>query len=146
MATTAKQVTLAIASDPAGPDPTVEADVAPIGQVLGNLLSNALRHTAPGGHVELPVASRHGWLELQVADDGDGIAAEHLPHIFERFYRARHGQIPGARRHRGGLAISRPIAETHGGDLNAASDGPGKGGSAHPPPSPAVGQILTESS
>ncbi|MBI5028777.1 MAG: HAMP domain-containing histidine kinase, partial [Actinobacteria bacterium] len=69
-----KQVTLTLTSDPSGPDLTVEADAARIGQVLGNLLSNALRHTAPGGRVELSVASRDGWVELQVADDGDGIS------------------------------------------------------------------------
>ena len=122
-----KQVTLTLTSDPPGPDLTVEADAARIGQVLGNLLSNALRHTAPGGRVELSVASRDGWVELQVADDGDGISAQHLPHIFERFYRADTARD----RERGGtgvgLAISRAIAEAHGGQLSAASEGPGRG-------------------
>ncbi len=140
-----KQVRLDISSDPAGPNLTVEADAARIGQVLGNLLSNALQHTAPGGHVELLVGSRDGWVEVQVADDGDGISARHLPHIFERFYRADTARD----RERGGtgvgLAISRAIAEAHGGHLTAASEGPGRG-AVLTLQLPRLSEILTETS
>lgn len=122
-----KQVSLDVSWDPAGPDLTVDADAARIGQVLGNLLSNALRHTPPGGHVELSMASRNGWVQLQVADDGDGISAKHLPHIFERFYRADTARDRGSGGTGVGLAISRAIAEAHGGHLSAASEGPGRG-------------------
>ena len=66
-------------------------------------------------------------VSIEVSDDGDGIAAEHLPHIFERFYRADTARD----RDRGGtgvgLAISRAIALAHGGQLTAISPGPGKG-------------------
>lgn len=107
--------------------PTVRVDRARIAQVLGNLLSNALRHTPRGGHVTVRVAAGEAMVSIEVSDDGDGIAAEHLPHIFERFYRADTARD----RDRGGtgvgLAISRAIALAHGGQLTAISPGPGKG-------------------
>jgi signal transduction histidine kinase len=122
-----KQVQLSLRSDPHGSDLLVDADPARIGQVLGNLLSNALRHTTAGDHVEVWVASREDVVEVRVVDDGDGIANQHLPHIFERFYRADSARD----RERGGtgvgLAISRAIAEAHGGHLTAVSGGPDEG-------------------
>jgi signal transduction histidine kinase len=101
-----------------------------MGQVLANLLENALRHTPPGGSVHL-AASRpdNDWVELDVTDTGEGIAPEHLPHVFERFYRAD----PARRRQPGGsgsgigLTISRALVEAHGGGLSAHSAGPGHG-------------------
>jgi two-component system, OmpR family, sensor histidine kinase BaeS len=121
----AKGVTLRV--DPAVPG-TVTADRQRIGQVLGNLLSNALRHTPPGGTVTLRATThRPGRLALVVADTGEGITPEHLPQIFERFYR---GDTARDRDHGGsgiGLAIARALVEAHGGTLTAASDGPGRG-------------------
>jgi signal transduction histidine kinase len=105
----------------------VSADPERIGQVLANLLSNALRHTPSGGHVEVAVREDAGAVVFSVSDDGDGIAAEHLPRIFERFYRV---DAARDRAHGGtgvGLAISRAIARGHSGQLDAASDGPGHG-------------------
>jgi signal transduction histidine kinase len=102
-------------------------DPARIGQVLGNLLSNALRHTPSGGRVEVAVTPDGDAVRLQVTDNGDGIAEEHLQRIFERFYRV---DAARDREHGGsgvGLAISRAIARAHGGELSAASAGPGKG-------------------
>ena len=104
-----------------------EADPARIGQVLGNLLSNALRHTPSGGGVDLVVTRDGDHVILKVTDSGDGIAPEHLSRIFERFYRV---DAARDREHGGtgvGLAISRAIARAHGGALSAASPGPGKG-------------------
>jgi signal transduction histidine kinase len=104
-----------------------EADPARIGQVLGNLLSNALRHTPSGGRVEVAVTADGDTVNLQVTDNGDGIAQEHLQRIFERFYRV---DAARDREHGGtgvGLAISRAIARAHGGELSAASAGLGKG-------------------
>ncbi|PFG17949.1 histidine kinase [Propionicimonas paludicola] len=104
-----------------------EADPARIGQVLGNLLSNALRHTPSGGRVEITVTPDRDRVNLQVTDNGDGIAEEHLQRIFERFYRV---DAARDREHGGtgvGLAISRAIARAHGGELSAASAGLGKG-------------------
>ncbi|TQJ49288.1 HAMP domain-containing sensor histidine kinase [Phycicoccus sp. SLBN-51] len=99
-----------------------------MGQVLGNLLDNALRHTPPGGAVYLRVHQPDpGWVELAVRDTGEGIAAEHLPHLFERFYRAD----PARGRANGGsgigLTISRALVEAHGGGISATSAGPGQG-------------------
>ncbi|MCC6496464.1 MAG: HAMP domain-containing protein [Propionibacteriaceae bacterium] len=109
------------------PKVVVDVDPARIGQVLGNLLSNALRHTRSGGHVEVEVEADDLWVSLRVLDDGEGIAAEHLSRVFERFYRV---DAARDREHGGtgvGLAISRAIARAHGGELTAASPGPGKG-------------------
>lgn len=105
----------------------VNLDPDRIGQVLGNLVDNALRHTPPGGSVTLSCRRVGGWVEYAVVDTGDGIAAEHLPHVFDRFYR-----VDTARdRHHGGsgigLAIARTLVEAHGGGISAASAGPGRG-------------------
>lgn len=122
----AKDVTLAVDVAPTrGP---VLVDPQRIGQVLGNLLENALRHTPSGGTVTLALAQPDPrWVELEVRDTGEGIAPEHLPHVFERFYRAD----PARRRTPGGsgigLTISRALVEAHGGTLTARSAGPNRG-------------------
>ena len=91
------------------------------------LIDNAIRHTPAGGHIRVAVtANSDGDARLAVRDDGDGIAPEHLPHLFERFYRA-----DGARgRSSGGtglgLAIARAITQAHGGDITVSSN-PGRG-------------------
>lgn len=106
---------------------SVSADPERIAQVLGNLLDNALRHTPPGGTVTVTTSQQHGQVRFEVADTGDGIAAEHLPHVFERFYRA---DAARDRDHGGsgiGLAIARAIATAHGGQVTAHSPGPGAG-------------------
>jgi two-component system sensor histidine kinase BaeS len=105
----------------------VLADPDRIGQVLSNLLDNALRHTPPGATVTLTCRRHDRWVEFVIADSGEGIASEHLPHVFDRFYR-----IDTARdRNRGGsgigLSISKAIVEAHGGTLTAVSPGPGHG-------------------
>jgi signal transduction histidine kinase len=122
-----KHVRLELQPSPGGEDTLVSADPARIGQVLGNLLSNALRHTPAGGRVTLSVTHDDTSVCLVVTDDGDGIAPEHVPHIFERFYRA---DTARDRDHGGtgvGLAISQAIAKTHGGLLTATSGGAGTG-------------------
>jgi signal transduction histidine kinase len=106
----------------------VEVDRQRMGQVLGNLLTNALRHTPPGGTVTVR-ATGHGphRAVLAVTDTGDGIAADRLPQVFERFWR---GDTARDRDHGGsgiGLTISRALVEAHGGTLTAASPGPGAG-------------------
>jgi signal transduction histidine kinase len=106
----------------------VLVDPQRMAQVLGNLLDNALRHTPHGGTVSLALRRPDpGWVELDVTDTGDGIAPEHLPHLFERFYRAD----PSRGRARGGsgigLTISRALVEAHGGGLSVTSSGPGRG-------------------
>ena len=107
--------------------PAIWADPHRLGQVLGNLLDNALRHTAPGGQVDIAVATELGDLTIAVSDDGDGIMAEHLPHVFERFYRV---DAARDREHGGagiGLAIAKALVEAHGGRITVESRGPGTG-------------------
>lgn len=103
------------------------ADGQRLAQVLGNLLDNALRHTPAGGRVILTAAGDGSDVTFTVADDGDGIAAEHLPHVFERFYRADSARD----RRRGGsgigLAIAKALTEAHDGHIRADSLGPGHG-------------------
>lgn len=108
---------------------TVAGEADRLLQLLLILLENALRHTPPGGNVSVAVtAATDGTARLIVSDQGEGIAPEHLPHVFDRFYRA-----DGARgRSTGGtglgLAIARTIVRSHGGEIAIAS-APG-GGSA----------------
>jgi two-component system, OmpR family, sensor histidine kinase BaeS len=111
-----------------GPDAdvVVAADRDRLGQVLGNLLINALEHTQGGGSIVVTVRVVDTEVLIEVADTGTGIAPEHLPHVFERFYRAD----PSRRRVAGsgiGLTISRAIVHRHGGELTAHSDGAGRG-------------------
>jgi len=108
--------------------PLVEFDAARLRQVLQNLLANALRHTPEGGTITVGAEAGAETVKLTVADTGEGIAPEHLPHIFDRFYRTD----PARTRDKGGsglgLAITRAIVEAHGGKISAASSGvPGKG-------------------
>lgn len=109
-------------------DAALSVDRQRMGQVLGNLLSNALRHTPPGGTVALRAAVQgRGRVALQVADTGDGIAAEHLPHVFERFYRGDTARDRDSGGSGIGLTISRALVEAHGGALVADSAGAGAG-------------------
>jgi two-component system sensor histidine kinase BaeS len=109
--------------------PDVRVDPDRMGQILGNLLDNALRHTPAGGQVTISAApSRTGdGVELSVADSGDGIPAEHLPNVFDRFYRV---DTARDREHGGsgiGLAIAKALAEAHGGQISVTSPGTGQG-------------------
>jgi signal transduction histidine kinase len=107
--------------------PALMADPHRLGQVLGNLLDNALRHSVSGGRVDIAASTNSGEIVLTVSDNGDGIAAEHLPHVFERFYRA---DTARDREHGGagiGLAIAKALVEAHHGHITASSGGPGTG-------------------
>ena len=109
--------------------PQLSLDPERMGQVLGNLLDNALRHTPAGGTVTISAAAsrRTGGVALSVADTGEGIPAEHLAHVFERFYRV---DTARDRAHGGsgiGLAIAKAFVEAHGGQLSATSSGTGQG-------------------
>jgi len=99
----------------------VTADSEALRQVLTNLFDNALRHTPPGGRITVSVEPAPGGVTVSVADTGSGIAPEHLPRIFERFYRAD----PGRSREEGGtglgLAIVKHLVEAHGGRVEAHS-------------------------
>jgi signal transduction histidine kinase len=98
------------------PPPSVLVDVEQIGRVLGNLISNALRYTPRGGQITLGAERGDGdMVALTVADTGAGIAPEHLPKIFERFYRADQSRTRETGGSGLGLAIVRSIIEAHGG-------------------------------
>ena len=101
--------------------PAVDADRERVHQVLYNLLDNAVRFTPSGGAVTVSAHRHDGSVEVQVADTGVGIPPEHLPRLFERFYRAD----PARSREDGGtgigLAIARSVVEAHGGHIRAES-------------------------
>lgn len=98
--------------------PLIVVDPDRILQVLGNLVSNALRHTPAGGYVVLSATTEAGQVRLRVRDSGPGIPEEDLPHIFERFYRGdKVRQSDGASGL--GLAIARSLVEAHGGRITA---------------------------
>jgi len=102
----------------------VEADPDRMAQVFANLLRNALQHTPAGGRITV-TGDRHGTrVSVAVADSGAGIGPEHLPHLFERFYRAGEGAAGGTGV---GLTIAAGIVGAHGGEITAASPGAGKG-------------------
>ncbi|HEX9069193.1 MAG TPA: HAMP domain-containing sensor histidine kinase [Ktedonobacterales bacterium] len=109
----------------------VRADGDRLRQVLLNLLDNAIRATAPDGHITLDAAAMADkpGIILRVTDDGAGIPAEALPHVFERFYRADESRSRDPGRNSGsglGLSICRGLIEAHGGTITASS-GPDAG-------------------
>jgi two-component system sensor histidine kinase BaeS len=96
-------------------------DSARIRQALGNLVSNAVRYTPPGGQVIVGVRQVDGGYNLTVTDNGAGIAADHLPHVFDRFYRAEHSRSRTTGGSGLGLAITKHLAEAHGGQITVTS-------------------------
>jgi PAS domain S-box-containing protein len=105
----------------------IRGDPDRLQQVMWNLLSNAIKFCPRGGRVEVTIAPVDNQIEIVVTDNGEGISAEILPHIFERF---RQGDNSSKRRHSGlglGLAIVRHLVELHGGVVVAESPGPGLG-------------------
>jgi two-component system phosphate regulon sensor histidine kinase PhoR len=102
-------------------DMTVAAERAAVEQILLNLIENAIKYTPEGGRVEIAAALRGGAVELTVADTGPGIAAEHLPRLFERFYRvdnARSRELGGTGL---GLSIVKHLSLANGGDVRVES-------------------------
>lgn len=108
------------------PVPNVSGDGDRLAQVLTNLVDNALKFTPEGGTVRVGLQSAGGGVQLTVSDTGQGIPPEELPRVFERFYQVDKARGPG----RGsglGLAITAEIVQAHGGRIQAASGGAGKG-------------------
>ncbi len=106
----------------------VRVDADRMAQVVTNLVGNAVRATRPGGRIEVAVVGGEGAASVAVSDTGEGLTAEDLERVFERFYR-----VPDRRRASGdggsgiGLTISRGIVRAHGGSLEARSAGRGSG-------------------
>lgn len=117
-------VALRCSAEP-GVDPVL-VDARQIGRVLANLVGNALRHTPAGGAVTVqarPLANR---IQVEVSDSGDGIPAEDLPRVFERFYRGEKSRSRATGGSGLGLAIAKAIVEAHGGEI-AVDSRPGDG-------------------
>jgi CheY-like chemotaxis protein len=108
-------------------DLQVNADPLRLAQVLSNLLTNAAKYTAPGGSIRVKVAQFDGALSISVEDNGIGIASEDLPKVFGMFAQVRSAQEHAAGGLGIGLALAKGIVELHGGRLEAASAGIGKG-------------------
>jgi CheY-like chemotaxis protein len=124
-ASDAKAIRLQVILDPrAGP---VSGDPERLQQVLWNLLSNAIKFTPKGGRVQIRLTRVNSSVEVSISDTGQGISAEFLPYVFERFRQADHTTT---RRHGGlglGMAITRHLVELHGGTIRAHSPGEGLG-------------------
>ena len=107
--------------------PPVLADELRLRQVVSNLLNNALRHTPSGGTIELALRQVGDHAEMMVKDSGEGISAEHLPHLFDRFYRADKSRDRETGGTGLGLAITRALVVSHDGEISAESAGKNKG-------------------
>ena len=99
----------------------VRIDTPRIGRVLNNLVDNALRHTPAGGRVEVRARRIGPHVEVAVSDTGEGIRAEDVPHVFERFYRGEKSRSRATGGAGLGLAIARGIVEAHGGEIRLES-------------------------
>jgi anti-sigma regulatory factor (Ser/Thr protein kinase) len=101
-------------------------DADRLGQLITNLLTNAIYYNKPSGEIRVSTRSENGGAVLAVADSGEGIAVEDLPHVFERFYRADKSRSRAEGRSGLGLAICKAIVDSHGGSIDVTSR-PGAG-------------------
>lgn len=116
---------IALELRPSATEVVADADRDRVNQILTNLVANALRYTAPGGHVTISWGRDAQGVWCEVRDDGRGMTAEDLAHAFDRFARGTAAAgVPGTGV---GLTIARSLARAQGGDLTAASAGPGRG-------------------
>ncbi|MFC1986232.1 sensor histidine kinase [Chloroflexota bacterium] len=120
----AKGVSVSI--DLPGKLPSVNIDFHRISQVLRNLLENAVVHTTKGDSIAVAARQQGEWLEVSVADTGEGIPAEHLPNIFERFYRVDKSRARATGSSGLGLTIAKRLVEAHSGKIQVQSK-PGNG-------------------
>jgi signal transduction histidine kinase len=111
-------LSVAVASDL----PDADIDRERIGQVLRNLLNNALAHTPEGGTIRVEAGQQNGMIRVTVRDTGEGISAEDLPHVFDRFYRADRSRARLTGGYGLGLAIVRQLVQAHGGTVSVESE------------------------
>jgi len=101
--------------------PLVSIDWQRANEVLHNLLENAVAHTPKGGAIKVAADAKGKWIEVSVSDTGEGIPAEDLPHIFERFYRVDKSRARATGGSGLGLTIARRLVEAHGGTITVES-------------------------
>jgi signal transduction histidine kinase len=119
----AKRIDLSVRADA---PVVVHGDRQRLGQLLSNLVANAIKYTPEEGSVDVRVQRRNGSCEIRVSDTGIGIPKSEREHLFERFYRASSATDRGITGTGLGLAISKAIAESHEGTIELADeDGPG---------------------
>ncbi len=124
-AASAKDMTIETALDPSAG--LVSGDPSRLQQIVWNLVNNAIKFTPKGGRIQIKLERVESNVEISVADNGQGVKAELLPFLFERF---RQGETGKTRRYGGlglGLAIAKHLTELHGGSVSAASEGEGCG-------------------
>jgi two-component system sensor histidine kinase BaeS len=114
-----QDIALQVKADPALPE--IHVDPERMAQVLGNLVSNALRHTPEGGQIVLSAQHQAGDVQVMVQDNGEGIAPQALPRIFDRFYRGDEARQAHEGESGLGLAIAKSIVELQGGMISVES-------------------------
>jgi len=102
--------------------PQVYADRRRVGQILRNLLSNAIAHTSPGGRIEVSALPQASFVKISISDNGEGIAPEQLPRIFERFHRTDASRARSSGGYGLGLAIVKQLVMAHGGEVSVDSE------------------------
>jgi signal transduction histidine kinase len=98
--------------------PTIQADPQRLEQIMNNLVQNAVRHTLPGGLVQVEAALIEDKLRISVRDNGEGIPPEDLPHVWERYYRGKNHQHQGSGL---GLALVKELAQSMGANIGVES-------------------------
>lgn len=111
---------LTLGFEASGPDVDVPVDARRVTQVVHNLLSNAFAHTPAGGRVDVHVRTAPSGARVSVSDTGAGIAARHLPFVFDRLYRADEARAEGGSGL--GLSICKSVVEAHGGEIDIVSE------------------------
>jgi two-component system, OmpR family, sensor histidine kinase BaeS len=117
---------VALESDVSAALPPLDADARRLRQVLDNLLSNALRHTPPGGTVRVGATLAPSGVAIHISDTGEGIPADEVPFVFDRFYRVDRSRARASGGSGLGLAIVKRLTESHGGCVMVEST-PGAG-------------------
>lgn len=116
-----------ISSDIPDDVPIILIDHVKVKRVLANLVSNSLKFTQKNGEISVTARGSDGYITVQVADNGAGIPASDLPHIFDKYYQAENPLIKAKKGVGLGMTISKQIVEAHGGKIWVESEGPGKG-------------------
>ena len=103
-------------------DDLVQGDKETLEQVFSNLITNAIRYDKPKGRVLITIKENKDFIAVEVKDTGIGIAKEHLPLIFDQFYRVKRGEDQKIKGTGLGLSIAKKIVEAHGGSIQVSSE------------------------